>query len=157
MRTLPPNIIAAAQASAKATGVPASVTLAQYIQETGWGAHMPVDSNNPFGIKAVSGGPFVLARTTEYIRGELVRIEAKFHKYPSIDVAFMEHGRLIETARNYRSAMAFKDHPEEFALQLQKDGYATDPNYGTSLVKLMRLNQLEKYDIGQEVPPHDAG
>lgn len=156
MRTLPENITTAAQASAKATEVPASVTLAQYILETGWGAHMPLNSNNPFGIKALKGQPEVICETNEYVHGKMVKMNQAFRKFSSIEEAFMAHGDLIAHGRNYASAMAFKDQPEEFAQQLQKDGYATDPNYGNSLVKLMQLNQLEKFDVGKEVPPNGS-
>jgi hypothetical protein len=55
------DVINAAQATQDRWGVPASVTLAQWALESRYGASMPVGSNNPFGIKAVSGQPFVEA------------------------------------------------------------------------------------------------
>jgi len=64
--TLPPDIIAAAQSSQQKWGIPASVTIAQWALESGWGKYMPPDSNNPFGIKAVDQEPFVSASTQEY-------------------------------------------------------------------------------------------
>ena len=50
---LPPEVIEAARASQTRWGIPASVTLAQWIVESAWGSAMPPDSNNPFGIKAL--------------------------------------------------------------------------------------------------------
>ena len=54
---VPPEIIEAARASLKNWGIPPSITLAQWIVESAWGAAMPPDSNNPFGIKALEGQP----------------------------------------------------------------------------------------------------
>ena len=50
----PPEVIEAAIASRKHWNVPASITLAQWVVESAWGAAMPPDSNNPFGIKALA-------------------------------------------------------------------------------------------------------
>ena len=47
---IPNAIIAAAQAAQHKWQVPASVSLAQWIIESGWGAHEPAGSNNPIGI-----------------------------------------------------------------------------------------------------------
>jgi flagellum-specific peptidoglycan hydrolase FlgJ len=62
------DVIAAAQASQRNTGIPAAITLAQYALESGYGRHMPTGSNNPFGIKAKPGEPFVEQDTWEQDR-----------------------------------------------------------------------------------------
>ena len=49
---IPANIIAAAQAAQTQYRVPASVSVAQWAFESGWGAHAP--GNNPFGIKTTA-------------------------------------------------------------------------------------------------------
>src|SRR5258708_16164896 len=60
---VPPELIEAAKASQRHWRVPASITLAQWIVESAWGAAMPPDSNNPFAIKATSTHPPVDAAT----------------------------------------------------------------------------------------------
>src|SRR3954451_14996587 len=51
---VPPDVIQAAIVSHRRWNVPASVTLAQWVVESAWGASMPPGSNNPFGIKAAA-------------------------------------------------------------------------------------------------------
>lgn len=145
MAGFPPNIIAAAQASNVKWGVPASVSLAQWAQESGWGRFMPLGSNNPFGIKAAPGEPYIECPTHEDINGRYVATVARFRKFKTITDAFMEHAQLLATNSVYASAMAVKSNPEEFAQELTRR-YATDPHYGEELIALMHQFGLEKYD-----------
>ena len=80
----PPDVIAAAQASHAKWKIPASVTLAQWAWESGWGRHMPAGSNNPFGIKAVKGQPQVEASTREVVQGRSVTVSQPFRKFASL-------------------------------------------------------------------------
>ncbi len=141
---IPNEVIAAAQAAWHKWKVPASVSLAQWIVESGWGAHEPAGSNNPFGIKAVAGQPSVASATHEFIHGRYVPITAHFAKFASVADAFDAHAKLLATRAAYRPAMQAKTS-EEFA-GLLTHVYATDPNYGHKLVALMRDHGLEKYD-----------
>lgn len=73
------------------SGVPAAITTAQAILETGYGRIVPVDiyngsySNNLFGIKAHGSQSFVSTYTHEYINGVKVKIIDKFIKYDSFE------------------------------------------------------------------------
>ena len=78
MTTIPKDIIAAAQASQTKWSVPASISIAQWAIESGYGAHMPPASNNPFGIKARPGQPSVEAMTAEYIGGRTIHLMQPF-------------------------------------------------------------------------------
>ena len=85
--------IPAAQATQQELAVPASVTLAQGILESGWGIHHIGDANNYFGIKAfttngtVTWGSvatgFVTVPTKEVVHGQTVTVSANFRKYDS--------------------------------------------------------------------------
>jgi flagellum-specific peptidoglycan hydrolase FlgJ len=141
----PADVIAAAQASQKAWKIPAAVTLAQWALESNWGKAMPSGSNNPFGIKAGEGQPFVEAHTREVIDGKDVTIVAKFRKFASINEAFDQHGRLLATASPYSHARTLVGDPDAFADALT-GVYATDPNYGTVLKKIMKTYNLTQYD-----------
>lgn len=129
---VPPDVVDAAVQSRVKWKVPASVTLAQWAIESAWGAAMPPDSNNPFGIKAVGDDPAVEAQTREVVDGKDIMIVAKFRKFASIAEAFDLHGRLLATNPRYAPAMEKKDDPDAFSDALT-GVYATDPQYGTVL------------------------
>ena len=59
----PPDVVAAARSAQAKWRVPASVSIAQYALESGWGKHIPPGSNNPFGIKALADQPHVTVAT----------------------------------------------------------------------------------------------
>ena len=143
--TFPPEIIAAAQASHTTWKVPASVTLAQWAIESAWGHSMPSGSNNPFGIKAAAGQPYVEAKTREVIHGQNVYIIARFRAFDSFDEAFDQHGRLLAIAKPYKHAMTLVDDPDGFADALT-GVYATDPHYGAVLKSVMKKYNLYQYD-----------
>ncbi|MBD9449730.1 glucosaminidase domain-containing protein [Rhizobium sp. RHZ01] len=151
-------VITAAQASDRIWGVPASVTLAQFVLESAGGKRMPPGSNNPFGIKAKEGEPYVLARTGEVLNGKRVTVTARFRKFANFDEAFSQHGRLLGTSSYYRKAMAVKDDPLAFCNALT-GVYATDPNYGKKLIRLINQHELIAYDKEPAVVtvPLDAG
>jgi flagellar protein FlgJ len=144
----------AAKKSEKQTGVPASVTVAQAILESGWGeAHMG-DANNYFGIKAqvrngkiefgdVASG-YVDKITKEYDKnGRAYTVVAHFRR------SFLDHGIFLTSNRRYAKAIAAyaksKD-ADEFARGLQKAGYATDPQYAKLLISLMKKNDLYRFN-----------
>ena len=142
---IPNDVIGAAQAAEKKWKVPASVSLAQWIVESGWGKHEPAGSNNPFGIKASVGRPYVEAVTHEFVHGRYITVRARFAKFGSVIDAFDAHAKLLATHPAYAHAMA-AGSPDEFAERLT-GVYATQPHYGDNLVLTMRKYELEKYDV----------
>lgn len=142
---VPPDIIEAAKASGRRWGIPASITLAQWIVESAWGAAMPPDSNNPFGIKALEGQPAVESETREVIDGKVVTMVARFRRFASMSEAFESHGKLLSTGSPYRAAMEVVKDPDRFADALT-GVYATDPQYGTTLKWVMENYRLKQYD-----------
>jgi flagellum-specific peptidoglycan hydrolase FlgJ len=141
--------VPAAQAAQAATGIPASVTLAQWCQESAWGQDMPPGSNNPFGIKATPGQPYVTARTREFTAGHYVWIMAPFAKYATLEDAFMAHAELLATSPAYAPAMAALPDVTGFCMGLR--AYATDPAYCTELMTLIAEEGLAQYDAPQPV------
>jgi hypothetical protein len=141
----PADVIAAAQASQTTWKIPAAITLAQWALESNWGKSMPIGSNNPFGIKAAPSQPYVEAGTREVIKHKSVRVLAKFRKFASLNEAFDQHGRLLATGLPYAHARTLVSNPDAFADALT-GVYATDPNYGTLLKKIMKAHNLYKYD-----------
>lgn len=133
-----------AQAASEASGVPAPLILAQAALESGWGkreirADDGTQSFNLFGIKADRGwkGPVVETTTTEYVDGEPQKVRARFRAYGSYDEAFTDYAKFITRNPRYANVLA-TDDPAEAAHGLQKAGYATDPQYGQKLVRIMQ-------------------
>lgn len=142
---LDPKVIVAAQKAFGKYGVPASVTLAQYCLESGYGKHMPLGSNNPFGIKANSP-PYVEANTIEVIHGQVKHLVARFKKYPSLDEAFDDHARLLALGKPYQGIKPWLWQPLIYIRKLT-GLYATDPDYGTKLGNIIFANNLIQYDV----------
>ncbi len=142
---VPPEVLDAAIASELRWNVPASVTLAQWIVESAWGAAMPPDSNNPFGIKALPTQPGVDSGTREVVDGNVIQTTARFRKFDSLAEAFDLHGKLLATAAPYEAAMRVAKDPDGFADALT-GVYATDPNYGYTLKWVMNNYGLKQYD-----------
>lgn len=142
---LTPAVVAAALASQRKWGIPASVVLAQFILESAGGKSMPAGSNNPFGIKAKAGQPSVTATTWEVEHGQKVVRRAGFRVFASFEEAFDHHGQLLATSSHYRSAMRNTTEPDLFADCLT-GVYATDPRYGSKLKSLMKQYSLYQYN-----------
>lgn len=141
------SVAEAAQSSQALTGVPASITIAQAILESGWGkTQLAQEDFNFFGIKATEGENYAEFPTAEYIHGVKEIVEAKFAKYGSVEESFAAHGKLLSTLPRYAPAMAVKQYPPEFANQLQKCGYSTSPTYSETLVSLINEFNLAVYD-----------
>lgn len=129
-----------------ATGVPASVTVAQAIIETGWGKHTIGEAKNLFGIKGRGPAGSVRAPTREFINGKWVSVDADFAKYDSFEQSITEHARFFLRNRRYARALRIKSDPDAFAREIHKAGYATAPNYATKLIELMRQYNLYQFD-----------
>jgi hypothetical protein len=123
-----------------ATGVPASVTVAQAIAETGWGKHTIGAAKNLFGITGKGPAASVRAPTREFRNGAWVTIEADFAKYDSFAQCIAEHARLFSKHKRSAAALKVKDDADSFARAIQKAGDATAPDYAVQLIKLMKVS-----------------
>ena len=139
------QVIEGAQRAQRTWKVPASVSLAQYGLESAWGTKV-TGKYNFFGIKAVKGDTYTTCPSHEIIHGKSVAVLANFKNFKDYNDAFDYHGRLLATHERYTRAMAHSNDPEEFAKALTFL-YATDPQYGDKLVKIMRESNLERYDV----------
>lgn len=112
-------------------GIPYGVCVAQAALETGWGRY--VKGTNYFGIKG-QGQQFA---THEYVDGKRINIVDSFRAYESMEDSFNDYGHFLTTQPRY--AKAFQtSNSEEFARELQRAGYATDPEYASKLISIMR-------------------
>lgn len=142
---VPSEVVDAAEVSARRWHVPASVTIAQWVVESAWGAAMPPGSNNPFGIKAVGDEPGIDSPTHEVENGQTVTVSARFRVFGSLRDAFEEHGRLLAKSPAYAAAMRMTADPAAFADALTGI-YGTDPNYGATLRWVIDNYHFVQYD-----------
>ena len=127
-------------------GVPAAVTIAQAIDESAWGqSSLAAQDNNMFGIKGSGPAGSVSLPTQEFENGQWVSITAQFRVYNNVAESIADHANLLATSGNYGAAMANRQAPNSFA-QALTGVYATDPNYGNTLVGLMRRYNLYRFD-----------
>lgn len=130
------------------SGIPAAITTAQAIDESGYGRKVPVDLNNKtysfnlFGIKAKSGQEFVEIWTTEHINGSNIKIKDKFAAYNSFEESIADRTRFLTENKRYASLFE-SDDPEKWAHGLQDKGYATDPNYASKLISIMKGSYMK--------------
>ena len=131
---------AAAERVAQASGIPASFMIGQAGHETGWGRGEIKNADgsnsfNLFGIKAGKGwmGKTADIVTTEYVDGTARKVTAKFRAYDSYEDSFKDYARLINNSPRYEQARAKTDSAMAYATELQKAGYATDPEYARKL------------------------
>lgn len=141
---------AAAQESMHNTSVPASVTLAQGILESNSGQSLlATKANNYFGIKARGKeGPagVVYMDTWEHLGGKDVTKREPFRAYNNAAESFTDHGEYLRDNARYAAAFKHAADAREFARQIHKAGYATDPNYASKLIKLMDRYDLYEFD-----------
>ena len=146
-----------AQRGQREYGVPASVTIAQAILESGWGrSSLSVTDSNYFGIKCQNGKYGSLAKgchvynTSECDKaGKCFATTASFRIYANMANSFRDHGNFLRVNSRYKPAFAYTKDPNKFIWQVWKAGYATDPNYYTKITTLMAANKLYAYDIGK--------
>lgn len=138
------RLLPAAQRASEASGVPAQLIMAQAALESGWGKREirmedGSSSFNVFGIKADRSwkGPVAESATTEFVNGAPQKTRAAFRAYGSYDEAFADYAKFLSNNPRYSGVVATRD-PAEAAHGLQRAGYATDPEYGGKLVRIMR-------------------
>jgi flagellum-specific peptidoglycan hydrolase FlgJ len=145
-----------AVAAQRRYGIPAAVTIAQAIDESGWGqSQLATADHNLFGIKGTGPAGTVELPTEEYQDGSWVATTASFRVYHNVAESIADHSRLLANGESYQQAMANRQAPDAFANDLT-GVYATDPSYGSNLIGIMRLYNLYRYDPTPSAAPAAA-
>jgi flagellum-specific peptidoglycan hydrolase FlgJ len=143
-------------ATQRSYDIPASVTIAQAILESGWGqSYLAAKDHNLFGIKGRGPGGSDALPTQEYVDGHFVNTVALFRVYDNFAQSIEDHGQLLATSGYYKRAMAVDQNPDAFANALT-GVYATDPGYGAKLISLMQEFDLYQYDTTAASAPAPA-
>lgn len=124
------------------SGIPASITLAQGMLESGNGkSTLAVKANNHFGIKCHNDWKGEKVYHDDDRKGEC------FRKYTHPEHSYRDHSDFLRYRERYRFLFDLqKGDYKGWAYGLKKAGYATDPAYPTKLIKLIEDYRLYEYD-----------
>lgn len=122
--------------------IPASITLAQGLLESGAGnSSLTQKSNNHFGIKADKN--WKGRKTTSLDNGRY----CQFRAYDSARESYEDHSKFLVSRERYASLFKLrKDDYKGWARGLRKAGYAEDPAYPNKLISLIERYRLYKFD-----------
>ena len=129
-----------------------STVLAMAALESGYN----LNAETLFGIK----GEGQVLDTTEYIDGEYINVKDSFKLYPSISASVQGLYDLMQIER-YHPACDCTDWEEE-CRQIQKCGYATDPEYSDKLISIINsyqltmFNSLDNMNVNEEETPENT-
>lgn len=123
-------------------GIPASITLAQGLLESGNGnSRLATEANNHFGIKCGSSWKGASVRHDDDALQEC------FRAYNSVEESYIDHSLILSERKWYRPLFDLdpKDY-KAWAHGLKKAGYATNPLYAELLIKIIEEHELYRYD-----------
>ena len=123
-------------------GIPASITLAQGILESGAGTgDLSVQANNHFGIKCHKEW------TGKSIKHDDDSAQECFRKYERPEESYRDHSYFLTSRPWYKPLFLLrKDDYKAWARGLKKSGYATDVKYPEKLIGIIERFQLQQYD-----------
>jgi len=122
-------------------GIPASITLAQGLYESGSGnSELAKNANNHFGIKCTSDW-----QGKSYYKDDDGRNDC-FRVYDRAEDSFRDHSNFLKR-KNYAKLFELdKDDYQGWAYGLKAAGYATNPNYPQLLINVIKKYNLDQYD-----------
>jgi flagellum-specific peptidoglycan hydrolase FlgJ len=134
--------------------IPASITLAQGILESGSGkGRLAVKANNHFGIKCHDWNGDKIYHDDD-------RSQECFRKYNNSSYSFRDHSEFLAKRKRYSNLFKFKkDDYKAWAKELRRAGYATDKKYPQKLIGLIERYELYKFDetvLGGEIKMNDT-
>ena len=131
-----------AQNNMKAHGIPASITLAQGILESGAGkGKLALSANNHFGIKCHKEW------NGESVKHDDDAAQECFRKYEDPAESYRDHSLFLTSRPRYSNLFKLdKGDYESWAKELKSAGYATDVKYPDKLIGLIERFELYKYD-----------
>ena len=131
-----------AQNNMRAHGIPASITLAQGILESGAGkGKLALSANNHFGIKCHTGWK------GESVKHDDDAAQECFRKYEHPSESYRDHSLFLTSRPRYSNLFKLdKGDYESWAKGLKSAGYATDVKYPDKLIGLIERFELYKYD-----------
>ena len=136
------NYAPIAQKEMNSYGIPASITLAEGILESGMGfGRLAVEGNNHFGIKCHRDWNGKRIYHDDDKKGECFRV------YKDPEISFRDHSLFLSERSRYAFLFDIKiSEYKAWAKGLKKAGYATDPKYPEKLISLIERFDLTRFD-----------
>lgn len=136
------QFVPTAKSNMQKNGIPASITLAQGILESGAGTgDLSVQANNHFGIKCHKEW------TGESVKHDDDSLQECFRKYEHAEESYRDHSLFLTTRKHYAPLFLLpKNDYKAWAKGLKAAGYATDVKYPDKLITLIEKYQLQQYD-----------
>lgn len=133
------------------SGVPASITLAQGLLESGYGySTLAREANNHFGIKCHSDWKGEKIFADDDAKGEC------FRKYPHTLDSYSDHSDFLRYKPRYAFLFDYqRTDYKSWAHGLKKAGYATDPKYAYKLIDIIENYNLSRFDLAEPVASTD--
>lgn len=128
-------------------------------------AYTSKNSNNYFNIKkkisdnfdfvTIDTKEFLTARQLKYLKSihknvKIISVDKKglryctvidqFRAYLNVKASFLDYAEYLSNSARYRNAMKVKCDVPKFAIELQKSGYATAPNYAENIIAIWDQN-----------------
>lgn len=138
----------AAKESMKKTGIPCSFVIAEGALESSWGkSGLAVQGMNLFGVKADRSwkGDIIEMKTREFINNQWIIVMAKWRKYHTWQECIDDHAQFFIVNKRYKNCFNYKDG-EGFAKAVAAAGYATDVDYASKLISIIRQYHLSDFD-----------
>lgn len=142
-----------AEQAAKELGVDPKVILAQAALETGWGRSLIKNNDggnsfNLFNIKADKAwhGKQAQVPTLEFEQGIAKKVNAGFRSYASFQESFRDYVDFIKSNPRYGDALKQVGNGERYLHELQRAGYATDPNYANKVMSIYNGNTMTGFE-----------
>lgn len=153
------SLAPAAMEASQRTGIDPRIIIAQAAQESGWGRSAP--GNNFFGIKSHGAPGGQTLGTHEVVNGQSVPMTDSFRTYGSPDDSVSGYADFITSNPRYKPLMQAQGMEDQIQA-LGQSGYATDPNYASSVGRIARAIQLPPggqgaTDAGQAIARALAG
>lgn len=128
--------------------IPASITLAQGILESGSGnSDLAVKGKNHFGIKCADW-------TGETMRLDDDQKDECFRVYVSAEESYVDHSEFLKNKARYKNLFTLdKDDYKAWAKGLKEAGYATNPKYADLLIEI--IEDLKLYDLDETGKPNN--
>ncbi len=122
--------------------IPASITLAQGVLESGNGeSRLAVEGNNHFGIKCHDNWNGETINDDDDEKGEC------FRKYDKAADSYRDHSLFLTERERYTSLFSLSStNYKAWAKGLKKAGYATNPKYSNLLIDLIHKYDLSRFD-----------
>ncbi|NMH59674.1 flagellar assembly peptidoglycan hydrolase FlgJ [Alteromonas ponticola] len=141
-----------AKEAAEVLGTDPKAIIAQAAVETGWGKFVIHDaqgnsSHNLFGIKAnhAWGGRQTVVDTLEFEGGVAKKHKAAFRAYESIKDAVHDYVDFIRSQPRYQQAVDNGADTKTYFSELQRAGYATDPQYADKIMAVLKSDAINGF------------